>query len=233
MCWEHFCHCQSAHPVKFSFHIQIPWLRFFLPHLLLPLQVSKTSPLFWKDIHMTCAIEQERKSARTALSKLNFMVGHREKHSVGKVMRAIENSKSTHQGKEQNAVQWHGAHMCSSKTGEVFGTCRGSSGCGRETSAVAFDRGWKEMMLCRLSPCSTGASGGKAPFQRLSSSISTTVCCLSATKLGRKCYVNLLSSSSRFCLINSEPVNPEHTLRSTMCPCNLDSYNSVWYIVGA
>ena len=65
---------------------------------------------------MTCAIEQERKSARTALSKLNFIVGHREKHSVRKLMIAIENSKSIHQGKEQKAVQWHSAHICSSKT---------------------------------------------------------------------------------------------------------------------
>lgn len=86
------------------------------------------------------------------------------------------------------------------------------------------------MMHSGLSPCSTGApeDGDKAPLQRLSTSISTTVCCLFATKLGKKCDVNvLLSSLSRFCLINSEPVDLEHTLRSTMCPCNLDGYNSV------
>ena len=151
-------------------------------------------------------------------------------------MIATEHSKSIHQGKEQNAVQWHRAHICSSWIGEGFGTCRGSSGCGREMSAGAFKHGCKEMMCCSLSPCSTGASEDrdKAPLQRLSSSISTTVCCLSATKLGRKCDVNvLLSSLSRFYLINSEPVDPEHTLRSTICPCNLDGYNSVWYIVGA
>lgn len=76
---------------------------------------------------MTCAIEQERKSARTALSKLNFIVGHREKHSVGKLMIAIENSKSIHQGKEQNAVQWHRAHICSSKTEVRFLVPAGAS----------------------------------------------------------------------------------------------------------
>ena len=67
------------------------------------------------------------KSARTALSKLNLVVGHREKHSAGKLMIAIEHSKSIHQGREQIAVQWHRAHICSSKTQVRFSVPAGAA----------------------------------------------------------------------------------------------------------
>lgn len=42
-------------------------------------------------------------------------------------MIAIEHSKSIHQGREQIAVQWHRAHICSSKTQVRFSVPAGAA----------------------------------------------------------------------------------------------------------